>query len=156
MLTGFNILLSIGRYYIRHLVYKRLHWDDLAHLIALLCNIALSITITHIFLAPVSAESIKEEVVISFLGITALWAVKFSFLLFYKLLFWVSEGFQKAFWVVAGFLFVSYWVPIAAVLTECGPIKKYDFSECIHLPYLEVERSNAECRSMSPLPRHYP
>ena len=68
----------------------------------------------------------KEETAVSILAYTSYWAVKVGFLLFYRLIFGVSEHFMKAWWIVLVATAVLYWVPIAGVLTACGATKNID------------------------------
>jgi hypothetical protein len=51
------------------------------------------------------------------------WSVKFSFLFFYRLLFWVSEPFMRAWWVITTITFITLFVPIAGNVTKCGSPK---------------------------------
>lgn len=136
--TALNILLTVGRYHIRFVVHRHFYCDDFAHLVALITSIAASI-ITQVEFGPASelvsispgtvpskdaaTKFIKQQVIRSIFAYTSLYAVKFSFLLFYKRLFWVSSGFRKGFWAVAVFSFVGFWVSIAGILTQCGPAK---------------------------------
>ena len=48
------------------------------------------------------------------------WLVKISFLLFYYLLFKISKPFQRTWWVVFSITLLTFWVPIAGVLTTCA------------------------------------
>ena len=57
----------------------------------------------------------------SFLVWIILWLVKATFLSLYRLMFGVSQSFMRAWWIVCGIIFVLFWVPIAGVLTTCGP-----------------------------------
>ena len=48
------------------------------------------------------------------------WLVKLSFLLFYRLLFQSSAAFKKVWWAVLTFTVLTFWVPIAGVLSTCA------------------------------------
>ena len=55
----------------------------------------------------------------TFLYLT-MWVVKFAFLAFYYHLFSANRTFVKAWWAVAIFTFITWWVPFAGVLATCG------------------------------------
>lgn len=48
------------------------------------------------------------------------WLVKLSFLMFYRLLFQSSATFKKVWWAVLTFTLLTFWVPIAGVLSTCA------------------------------------
>lgn len=48
------------------------------------------------------------------------WLVKLSFLLFYRFLFQSSATFKKVWWAVLAFTLLTFWVPIAGVLSTCA------------------------------------
>lgn len=48
------------------------------------------------------------------------WIVKLSFLLFYRFLFRTSAPFKKVWWGVLAFTLLTFWVPIAGVLSTCA------------------------------------
>ena len=62
---------------------------------------------------------------VSFTEWIALWAVKITFMLFYRLLFNVSKVFRIAWWIILVLTVALFWVPIAGVLTLCGPTRDF-------------------------------
>ena len=54
------------------------------------------------------------------------WLVKLSFLLFYRLLFQASATFKKVWWGVLAFTLLTFWVPIAGVLSTCAGANTVD------------------------------
>ena len=139
-LTAIAIILTIGRYAVRQMLIGRFYSDDFTHLIALLALIGFAIS-TQCFVdlevqeleieagqvpeprdsAKLALHAKQYQVALSIFAWISLWFVKFTFLLFYRLLFNVSPIFMKAWWIVMVFVFVSFWIPIAGVLTACGP-----------------------------------
>ncbi|KAL6718185.1 hypothetical protein ACLMJK_004273 [Lecanora helva] len=60
-----------------------------------------------------------------------LWTVKATFLIFYRLLFEVSQGFVRVWWAAVAFTFASFWVCIGSTFTLCGSAGDlYDFKKC--------------------------
>ena len=49
-----------------------------------------------------------------------LYAVKVSFLLLYRQIFQVSEGFIRAWWITFIAVFATFWILFAGTLTKCG------------------------------------
>ena len=62
----------------------------------------------------------KLQTAASILGSTSSWAVKLAFLLLYRRIFWVSQHFIRAWWVVLLVTAVSYVVNQVITLTLCG------------------------------------
>lgn len=59
------------------------------------------------------------------------WLVKLSFLMLYRFLFQSSRSFKKAWWVVLAFTIVTFWIPIAGVLSTCaGADTVAEYSQC--------------------------
>lgn len=135
MLTAFTILLTVGRYAIRYQVRHKFFGDDYAHLFALVWLI-ISSGITQACFAPAEyvvkatpANPPPPEQIVKFRKLqTPLslsffishWAVKLSFLLFYRLLFWVSKSFMRAWWCITLITLATFLVPIAGNITKCG------------------------------------
>ena len=154
-LTGVASALSAGRYAIRGYNSRRLYWDDLAHLLALLVLIAHGVTNELSLDSKATLASTKTAVpkpsnarlldlyrhnqklssVNNCFLYLVFWIVKVSFLLLYRVLFNTSAPFRKAWWVVLGFTLLIFWVPIAGVLSTCAnehtvaEYSKYTFRE---------------------------
>ncbi|TVY22952.1 hypothetical protein LHYA1_G008173 [Lachnellula hyalina] len=134
-LGGLAIVLTVGRLLIRLKLNKKLHWDDAAHVVALLCMILHSAIYTggRSLAEAVLAYRAKKthhvpdlklylrlNIVTAVFGFTCYWAVKLSFLLFYRMLFGVSKAFMKAWWGVSAYVLITFWVAIGTSLTQCG------------------------------------
>ena len=139
-LTGVAGGLTVGRYAIRVYNSRRFYWDDLVHLFAL------AVLITHGVTNELSlnskaaianaAKAKPKPSQAQLLGLyehnqrlstvnncflyLVFWLVKLSFLLFYRLLFQSSAKFKKVWWAVLAFTFLTFWVPIAGVLSTCA------------------------------------
>ena len=128
--------MTAGRYAIRYTTVGRFHWDDFTHLIALLALIGFGVGVQGYVDVAAQEFAIQAgeepkpadyaglvihgrlyQVMLSAFAWISLWSVKFTFLLFYRLLFDVSTKFMRAWWVVTVFTFVTFWIPIAGVLT---------------------------------------
>ena len=48
------------------------------------------------------------------------WIVKLSFLMLYRFLFQTSQAFKKAWWAVLVLTILTFWIPIAGVLSTCA------------------------------------
>lgn len=170
-LTGVAGGLSIGRYAIKYYNSRRFYWDDLVHLFALV------ILITHGVTNELSlnskaelanaATAVPKPSASDLLGLyehnyklntvnncflySVFWIVKLSFLTFYLLLFKSSAPFKKAWWVVLAFTLLTFWVPIAGVLSTCaGASTVTGFSEYSAywlVPHM-MWRANLSGRSM--------
>ena len=147
-LTTIAILLSLGRFVIRYLTASRFYWDDASHLLSVVLLIVLAGVYTAGFPYSVRIKRIglKEEVappltdpfyyaylqvrlVVTLLVFMVLWTVKATFLLFYRLLFEVSETFVRLWWAAVGLTFASFWVCIGSTFTICGSAADlYDYS----------------------------
>lgn len=148
--TTVAILLSVGRFTIRYVTASRFYWDDASHLLSLVLLIALAGTYTAGF--PYSARiakiGLKEEpappltdpfyhtylqlrVVVTLLVFLVLWAVKATFLIFYRLLFEVSQTFIRVWWAAVAITFASFWVCFGSTFTICGSASDlYDYKKC--------------------------
>ncbi len=130
-------------------------WDDLTHLLALLCMIAMVGLLQSLFrdgyyitaierqlIPPPSAQTYVTLFVrfrrrsdgVALLFFSGTWLVKLTFLLFYRIIFDINRNFRKAWWAVLVFVFVTYWITVAGVLTQCGPAQ-YSFNIGRHSPY---------------------
>ena len=146
--TGLAISLTATRFWIRSKVTKRLAWDDAAHLLGLLLLIA-QVSIVSGATSMIYRIAIDEEdedkrryeaehllfVRLDFAGILITWsclyAIKLSFMLLYHHIFRISEKFIRAWWIVLGIVFLTYWILIAGSLTECGsPSALEHFGRC--------------------------
>ena len=141
-------LLSAGRFAIRYATASRFFWDDASHLLSLLLLISLAGAYTAGFpysarIARISAklekappsedpfyrEYLQLRLVVTLLVFLVLWTVKATFLIFYRLLFEVSQVFIRLWWVAVAFTFASFWVCIGSTFTICGSASDlYDFS----------------------------
>ena len=156
-MTGTAGALTVGRYAIRYLISRRFFWDDLLHLFALVVLIAhggtdqLSLKSKA---AIASAAKSKPQPSQSYLlGLyehnqrlssvnncflyLVFWMVKLSFLMLYRFLFQSSRPFKKAWWAVLAFTVLTFWIPIAGVLSTCaGADTVAGYSQCFpdHLP----------------------
>ncbi|KAL8739715.1 MAG: hypothetical protein Q9190_007506, partial [Brigantiaea leucoxantha] len=127
-LTAVAILLSVGRFAIRYATAGRFYWDDASHMLSILLLIGLAAAYTAGF--PYSARiariSSKQEapppptdpfyhnylqlrLVVTLLVFMVLWSVKATFLIFYRLLFDVSETFIRMWWAAVAFTFATFW-----------------------------------------------
>ena len=136
-----SIALTGGRFAIRGYHSRRLFWDDLVHLFALLILIAHGVTnhVTNdakmqLALAATTkggeAKLLEMYHHVRYLNTVnncllylVFWAVKLSFLLFYRLLFETSIPFTRAWWAVLAFTLLTFWAPIAGVLATCAHVK---------------------------------
>lgn len=139
-LTGVATALSAGRYAIRGYNSRRLYWDDLAHLLALLVLISHGVTNQFSLDAKAAIAQANTEhpkpseahildlyvhnqrisTVNNCFLYSIFWIVKISFLLLYRVLFKTSAAFRKAWWIILGATLLLYWVPIAGVLATCA------------------------------------
>ncbi|MCJ1310150.1 hypothetical protein MMC25_003811 [Agyrium rufum] len=164
-LFGVAAALTGGRFVIRLRVFRRFFWDDLTHLIALLALLGFAVSTqeyvlhvkTEVAVAageipmPADFATIKHQgrqyqVALSTFAWISLWAVKFTFLLFYRLLFEVSEKFVKAWWITVVFTFATFWIPIAGVLTACGAASQlYNDAACKKDPFYQQQLLEYSC-----------
>lgn len=129
------------RYALRAFVIRTWYWDDVAHGVALILFIAEAASATGA-IGVVNAALDKNNhdpqkyhsyyqlnVAFTIIGFSCFYAVKFTFLLFYRLLFKHQKGFLRAWWAVLVFTFLSYWVAIAGSLVACGGSAAYALDE---------------------------
>ncbi len=143
-MTAITVLLSAARYAISVAEKKSLQWDNLTHLLALLAMVTMVALLQTLFRDGYYITAIDRQLVpnpdraafvelyirfrrrsdaIALLFFTSTWLVKLTFLLYYRSIFKISKNFRKAWWAVTIFVFITYWVTVAAVLTQCGPAK---------------------------------
>jgi hypothetical protein len=137
-LTAFCILLTIGRFTIRYRVRHRFYSDDIFHLSALIWLIISNALVEAMFpparimfegppgVKPPPSTVTKFRKLQTAMTITffvSQFSVKFSFLFFYKELFWVSQRFMRAWWCVGTFVFLGFWAVLAGNLTQCGDVR---------------------------------
>lgn len=139
-LTGTAGALTVGRYIIRYINSGRFFWDDLVHLFALVVLIVhggtdqLSLRSKATIAKAVDSKPRPSQSYL--LGLyehnqrlssvnncflyLVFWMVKLSFLMLYRFLFQSSRPFKKAWWVVLVFTVLTFWIPIAGVLSTCA------------------------------------
>lgn len=132
---------------------RRFYWDDLAHFFALVILIIhggtnqLSLNSkTAITAAKTATPKLSQDQLLGlyennyrlssvnncFLYLV-FWLVKLSFLLFYRFLFRTSAPFKKVWWGVLAFTLLTFWVPIAGVLSTCAGARTVaDYSKLLH------------------------
>ena len=72
-----------------------------------------------------------------------LWTVKATFLIFYRLLFEVSETFIRVWWAAVALTFASFWVCIGSTFTICGSASDlYEYSMQLPLRALRSLETN--------------
>ena len=132
---------TFGRLLLRFTKTKKLVWDDIFNLAALVALIGFVATYQAFFpkdyehelytlglsdTAPVS-EDPTFEIKLSLANIILFWMVIFlvkaSFLALYWSLSKVSSSFRKAWWAVVTYTFVTFWVIFLASLWICGSPK---------------------------------
>lgn len=133
--TGFAVLLTVGRLWIRLKIIRKYGWDDTAHLIALLLLLAQVSIITggaplmyqvNEFAThqnqsePNLALLMRLNTAVLLITWSCLYAVKIAFLLLYRVIFHVSTTFVRAWWMVFAFVLLSYGVIFVSSLANCG------------------------------------
>ena len=164
-LLSVAIILTVGRYLIRAVVFKKVWLDDYTHGIALLALLGFSISVQsyvnhvkHELAIKAGKEPMPADyaeyvlhahqfqTALSIFAWISLWSVKFTFLLFYRMIFEVSERFVKAWWIVAVFTFGTFWIPIAGVLTACGhAYDLYNAEACEHDVFYQQQLLEYSC-----------
>lgn len=80
----------------------------------------------------------------------AMYSVKFSFLMLYRTLFWISERFRKFWWAVLGFTMLCFWMSFFACFWVCGwPVNPVNLSMLPQFAFLEPGGSTDLLRTMS-------
>ena len=125
------LALTVGRYWVRSTIIRRIGWDDAAHLLGvmLLLSQVSIVTSAASMMYKLGDRTANESPLFYQLDLAAtliawacLWAVKMSFLLLYRRIFQVSVWFTRAWWVVATFVGLTFWVLIAGSITQCGQV----------------------------------
>lgn len=165
-LTGVAGGLSVGRYVIRALYTRRLYWDDGIHMLAFLLLIAHGITQQYTDSAKANLQVVlkgtPEASEDELLGIyknlynlntsnnclmyMVFWAVKVSFMMFYRFLFDVSATFRKMWWAVLVFTLLSFWVPVAGVIATCNDANTLaDYAYCNSANFPRIQKLQYTC-----------
>lgn len=130
----------VGRYAIRYVNLRQFLWDDLVHLFALVVLIAHGgtnqLSLNSKAAIAKAADSKPRPSQSYLLGLyehnqrlssvnncflyLVFWIVKLSFLMLYRFLFQSSRPFKKAWWVVLAFTALTFWIPVAGVLSTCA------------------------------------
>ena len=136
------VSISIGRFFSKILTFKRLHWDDFLHFLALLALIGFSCcyneqtSIKNAILKSQAHHSEnkkllqKLDVANAALLWTCFWLIKFSFLVLYRRLFKFSQEFiyKKTFlwcwWMVTAITAATFLLPIIGVIFGCDALLK--------------------------------
>ena len=147
---GLATIFTIIRTIIRLHISRRIFMDDVFVYIALAVLIAMGVLYTLIMdelfeivlvsegrLPPTASFAagipffLKSQFAIIVLFWTTLWAVKFSFLLYYKKLFVGLPGhMQKCWWAVVIFSLLAYLGCWATQIAACVPISSYFTGQC--------------------------
>ena len=157
---------SVGRFTIRRVNPGRWHWDDLAHLVALLTlvsfgavndlllnsrdTLATALTTPHAaddstLLALYARVSYLDVVATCLFFLTA-WSVKVAFLLFYRFLFRTSLGFRMAWWAVLAGVLVTFWAPVGGIIAQCAWARSLaDYAACNRLDFFQQTRLVYTC-----------
>lgn len=141
---------------IRYADKKRFFWDDFFHLVAYAAAFVHVLTYQYMFYygvpflaaithrGPILPQQELQDYATGFhnwqtaesmVFFVCEYAVKVSFLLFYRSIFKSSSMFMRFWWAVAAFTLVSFWIDMAGVMTLCGsPSKLSDLGTIlIHL-----------------------
>lgn len=140
-MCGVDILLTLGRFYIRWRTVQKVHWDDILNGAALVALIGFVATFQVYLPVEYNAElyglglsdvapteddfnfSLKMTLANVLLFWAVIFLVKASFLALYWQLFRVSPGFRKAWWAVAVYTVVSALVILMAEVWRCNDPK---------------------------------
>ena len=77
---------------------------------------------------PFYRKYLQLRLVVTLLVFMVLWSVKATFLIFYRLLFDVSQTFIRVWWAAVALTFATFWVCIGSTFTLCGTASElYDF-----------------------------
>ena len=120
------LVLTCGRFYIRW-KYSQINWDDICNGVALLCLVA-NYAVFDVGWVTDRDQTLhwRSLTATSMLFWTTLWLVKASFLALCWLIFEVSNGFRKAWWIVVAYTFLTYWPLFLWIIWECGEASDYD------------------------------
>lgn len=134
-MTGIAMLMTAGRYILRYRNSGRFFWDDAAHGLALIFLVVMIAAFTAADDSITKSEGKlslsgyynyrRIELVVSIFFWLCVYSVKLAFLLLYRTLFGVSRTFNRAWWAVTTFTFLTFWVCIAGVFTICGQFQNF-------------------------------
>ena len=134
--------MTIARPLVRHLLLRRLYWDDAFQFASWLLLLGQSIAYTHFIPANYKLSAIETdseskpseaqfsalvasiftaELVLPLLFWTCLFCAKFSFLWLYRLLLRGSGGGMKTWWAVKIAVLGCYGIILIGLFAECGP-----------------------------------
>lgn len=134
--------MTIARPLVRHLLLRRLYWDDAFQFASWLLLLGQSIAYTHYIPANYELSAIETgtepkppdaqfsallssiftaELVLPLLFWTCLFCAKFSFLWLYRLLLRGSGGSLKIWWAANIAVLGCYGIILIGVFAECGP-----------------------------------
>ena len=134
--------LTIARPLVRHLLLRRLYWDDAFQFVAWLLLLGQSIAYTHYIPSNYKLSAIQAgrepepsnaqysalvasiftaELVIPLFFWTCLFCAKFSFLWLYRLLLRGSGAGMKIWWAGNITVLICYSVILIGLFAECGP-----------------------------------
>ena len=122
-------LAVLGRFHIRRR-YSKLNWDDF------FCGLAFLFILAGVIIPNEYDVNTRKYWVLQWVANvviwTPLWLVKASFLSLCWIIFHVSPGFRKAWWVVAIYTAFSYWPVLLVHLWNCGnPSNVFTPAVCI-------------------------
>ncbi|KAI9817312.1 MAG: hypothetical protein M1832_004734 [Thelocarpon impressellum] len=138
VLTGFRL-------YVRRVKLRRFFWDDACHVFAwviLLVSAALYTSIAPVLYRVMAVTSGQQLLTVDFitrdipryvdfqfastiLFWVVLWAVKFSFLIFYRRFFRDLRSHMIAWWAVTAFTSLAFIACLVPLLTACGSTAAY-------------------------------
>lgn len=75
---------------------------------------------------------------------TTLYLVKASFLALIWSIFKVSPRFQVAWWIIAIYTFLTFWVVLLSLLWQCGSPSLYDSAEVCYTLVAYYKQVNTE------------
>ena len=130
------MILTVGRYAIRLKTLKTFKADDYIHGLALLFLIGYVSVFTVMFPLIYSLDLWKAglggkpsdsdlrryfhlDIAVSLLFWVTIYLVKLTFLLFYRLLFGISETFMRVWWTVCAFTVVTFLANFSSVFWVC-------------------------------------
>ncbi|CAF9906088.1 hypothetical protein IMSHALPRED_004073 [Imshaugia aleurites] len=146
--TGLAILLSVGRFIIRKRVLEGLRMDDLTHAFAVIVLIPYQSIGTLIYPVSIQLEAygattspasiatfeklFRLELAGQFLFWIILYAVKFTFLIFFRQIFGVNRVFMKWWWALFVYTWLAFVASFLTALWVCGdPSDLFVLEKCI-------------------------
>lgn len=137
MFYGAAVALTVGRYVIRVQHVKKLQLDDYFHGFSLIVMLGYMITYTVMFPLNYSVEFFAAgigpppsneylnryfhlEIAVSLLFWVVIYGIKFTFLVFYREIFGVSQIFIRIWSAVVVFTIITFWLCFISVLWACG------------------------------------